>query len=85
MELKFEFPGKDAPGYLRRQHKIQEVVAGGEGDPKIFEKMVELLLEYVVEPEDREEARKLLWDMSEADYDEAMASIKEGASVPKNK
>lgn len=85
MELKFEFPGKDAPGYLRRQHKIQEVVAGADGDPAIFEKMVELLLEYVIAPEDRDKARNLLWDMSEEEYNESMAAIQESASVPKNK
>jgi hypothetical protein len=85
MDLKFDFPDKNSKGYLRRQHKIQEIVASGEGDPEIFSKMVDLLLEYVVEPSDRDEARELLWDMSEVEYNDAMAALQERASVPKNK
>lgn len=83
--LKFEFPEKNSKGYLRRQHKIQELTAGGETDSQIFAKMVNLLLEFAVEPEDRDEARELIWDMSEEEYDAAMAAIQEGSEVPKNK
>ena len=83
--LKFEFPDKDSKGYLRRQHKIQEIAAGGEDDGRIFFRMVDLLLEFAVEPEDRNEARELIWDMSEEEYDEAMSAIQEGSEVPKNK
>ena len=83
--LKFEFPDKDSKGYLRRQHKIQELTAGGENDAAIFARMVDLLLEFAVEPEDRDEAKELIWDMSEEEYDEAMYAIQEGSEVPKNK
>jgi hypothetical protein len=85
MELKFKFPDADAPGYLRRQHKIQQIINGTEGDPQIFEKMVDLLLEFVVKPEDEDKAREMIWELSEKEYSEAMAGIQEASSVPKNK
>jgi hypothetical protein len=81
--LKFEFPDKNSKGYLRRQHKIQELAQGDEKD--VFPRMVELLLEFAAEPKDRDKARELIWDMSEDEYDAAMAAIQEGSEVPKNK
>jgi hypothetical protein len=83
--LKFEFPDRGSRGYLRRQHKVEVQTASDEDDGQVFARMVEILLEFAVEPEDRDEARELIWDMSQEEYDVAMAAILEGSEVPKNK
>lgn len=69
-KIRFEPPGIDEPGYLRRQRKLLELSHKFENktDPEALDAMIDLLLPYVKEPENRDEAREALWDASEAQF-----------------
>ncbi len=68
-ELRFLVPGPDEPGYLLREQKrlkfLGEYLEIESGEDKIpF--LIDYLLQFVTEPKDREKAKELLWDASEA-------------------
>ena len=66
-QLIFEPPGKDTPGYLKRQRKAIEFMAklqtlATDPAPDVVDDMVEFLLPWITVPKDRDEARDMLWD-----------------------
>lgn len=77
MELVFEVPGRDAPGYLLRQRTILEFQQARDKpqDPETVTAMVNWLAGYVKIPENREEAIAALWEASEEQIDELLESI----------
>ena len=81
MELVFEVPGPDAPGYLRRQRKALEFRQAS-NTPEGLDSLVNFLVEYVKVPKDRKEAKKALWDASEEQIDELLDSISGTGKVP---
>ena len=85
MAVKFEVPGKDAPGYLKRQRKLAEFMAYDGDAPERWDLMIEYLLEFVTEPKDRDKAREALWEMSEGEYEDMLTQLSAQADVPKNK
>lgn len=68
--LRFEVPGKDAPGFLKRQREALEFQQQLEGDvkPESLDAMVDYLAQFVVEPEGEKEKRDALWMASEAEF-----------------
>jgi len=84
MELVFEVPGRDVGGYLLRQRTILEFqqVRDKPSDPETVTIMVNWLAGYVKVPEDREEAIAALWEASEEQIDELLASISGSGKVP---
>lgn len=70
-KILFEPPLKNEPGYLRRQRTALEFKARadrGEQTPEMIDHLVEFLLVYVKEPENRTEARNALLDASEEQF-----------------
>jgi hypothetical protein len=84
MQLVMKLPTKETPGYLRRQKRALEFRERARADgssPKLIDEMVEFLLPFVQEPEDPAQAREALWDASESQFDEIMASITGGGGA----
>lgn len=85
MRLVFEPPSKDTPGFLRRQRRALELKDQAKLDPTpaTIDEMVEFLLPYVKEPEDRKEAADALWDASEEQFNQLLDVISgKGQAVP---
>ena len=65
-KLVFELPTPQTPGYLKRMRSAIEynkkIKSRDALDPGVVDDMVDFLLPYIVEPEDREEARVLMFD-----------------------
>jgi len=65
-KLVFELPTSQTPGYLKRMRSAIEynkkIKSRDALDPGVVDDMVDFLLPYIVEPEDREEARVLMFD-----------------------
>ena len=82
--IEFELPGKDAPGYLKRQRKLAEFMDMEGNSAGRWDAMIEYLLDYVTKPKDRDKAREALWDMTEAEYDEMLDGLSSQGEVSKN-
>ena len=69
-------PSPDSKGYLKRMARIvrfQATVTGGKLDEPALDDLVEFLSEYVVKPADRDEAKELIWDLSENEFMKALS------------
>ena len=66
----FEPPSKDEPGYLKRVKKALQLREDMEENPnpKTVDEIVEFLIPYVKEPQDRNKANELLWEASEDQF-----------------
>lgn len=75
--LQFEIPGSEAPGFLRRQREAIKYREALRTNPSVqtMDEMVDFLLTFVVEPEDRSQARELLLDLSRDDYNRTLAAV----------
>jgi len=82
--VEFEVPKKDAPGFLGRQRKLAEFMEMEGNSASRWDAMIEYLLDFVTEPEDRDEAREALWEMSEAEYDDMLGRLGSQGEVSKN-
>ena len=67
-ELTIKLHDAKTPGYLRRLQKREEFINGLNDGTVNFESLIEYLLAFVIEPEDRAEARDILMDASEDQY-----------------
>ena len=84
-DIRIDPPGKDSPGYLRRARRalgFQDAISEGDITVQILDNLIEFILDYVVEPTDRDEARELLLDASENDYNTILAGITAGKADP---
>jgi hypothetical protein len=89
VDLVFEVPGPEAPGFLRRQRRalqlgaaLEEARESGAVTVDILEGMVAFLVDYITSPADRGAAREALWDASETQYKALLATIGGNAEVP---
>ena len=78
-ELVFEAPTPQTPGYLRRlkkgldfRKKLQDFDVS---DSAWISEMIDFLVGYVTEPEDREEAKEAMWDVTEDKYNDMLNAI----------
>lgn len=77
-------PGPDAPGYLRRMRRLAAFAKAAQDEamsPEMVDNLVEFLLDFVTEPEDRDEAREALYDLSQKEFEGILAQII-GAMTP---
>jgi hypothetical protein len=73
-KIVFTPPAANAPGYLRREIKRQEYLRAIKtgNSPETIMKLVDFLLPYVTEPEDRDQAREALLDASEEQFSQLL-------------
>ena len=78
-KLNFEKPTPQTPGHLKRVKKGLEFRAKMKdrdvNDPTWLDDMVDFLADYVTEPEDRNEAKEALWDVTEEQYGDMIDAI----------
>ena len=78
MELEFSIPTKDTPGFLRRQKKALEfskAFSEKQVTPEVLDELVNFLADFVIKPADKEQAKELLWDATEAQLIDLINSI----------
>lgn len=83
VDLVFNPPDAQAPGFLKRQKKALQFMRAFNVDnptPEMIDQMVEFLLDYVSEPIERDEARDLLWDASQDQIMTLMRAVGGGES-----
>ena len=82
--ITFKIPGKDEPGYLKRQRRLTEFQARLEGlrPLEFLDATVDFLADYVEKPAKREKAIEALWDMSQDQYEEVLSKITESQMSP---
>lgn len=79
MEIVFDLPSKDTPGYLRRMRDFM-VFQEGQQDETLsgaqkMERMIRFLMSYVKEPEDKGAAMEALLDATQEQIDGLFALI----------
>ena len=79
-KLVFEMPTAQTPGYLKRMRSAIEynrkIKSREPLDPEVVDDMVGFLLPYIIEPADREEARKLMYeDLTEEQFSEMFSAL----------
>jgi hypothetical protein len=84
MPLRFNAPGADTPGFLKRQRQALEFKRQMQGDigPEMVDRMVDYLVPYVSEPADRDEAREALMEATQTQFMEMLAAIGGGGATP---
>ncbi|MHB9139336.1 MAG: hypothetical protein ACYC4Q_08035 [Victivallaceae bacterium] len=92
-ELEFRLPAPDSPGYLRRAKlslEFRQKMSSGNAGPETIDALVDFLLQFVEQPEDRNEARESLFDATEEQFlqllDVVAGNVKENPTPaqPKN-
>lgn len=80
MDLVFKLPGKDTPGFLRRQREAIRFSENLKDNPTVetVDALVSFLVDYVEEPKDRKEAAEALWDASENQFMELLGALSGG-------
>lgn len=79
MQVVFEPPDKNQPGFLKRQKQAlayEDAIKKKELTEQTIDNLVGFLSAYVKVPEDREEAKEMLLDASEAQFLEMLDAIK---------
>lgn len=77
-KINIEIPGPDAPGYLRRvmlANKYATMQKEGNLTPDAYEALVEFLLDFIVSPKDRVEARDALLDASSNQFADILNAV----------
>lgn len=85
MKLKLEKPRSNAPGYLARLKKLDELrkyVSAPDANTDFIALLTEVALPYIAEPADRAEAIRELLNLSEDDYREVIRFVMMGGNVP---
>jgi len=70
-EIKFDVPGPDAPGFLRRQRKVLEFQQSlsGTPTPDMLDALVDFLADFITDPPKREDAVNALWDATQEQFE----------------
>ncbi len=78
-QLRFRAPGKDAPGYLRRQRQALEFSEKLKQTENIsaqtIDDLVAFFLPFVTRPANRDEAREALFDMSQTQFEDMLSEL----------
>jgi hypothetical protein len=84
-KIVFEPPNRSSPGFLKRMRRAIYLrgVLVDNPKPEHIDEMVEFLLPYIVEPEDRSEAAELLWDASQEDFENLIKLVAGGEESKK--
>jgi hypothetical protein len=83
-QITFEKPSAKDPGYLRRTRSALEFLEGLKKDqsPQMVDRMIDFLLPFVKNPEDRNLAREALLDASEDQFNQLLAMVSGSAPNP---
>ena len=84
-KIVFQLPTSDSPGYLRRMRsalEFRERMSAGDPKPETVDALIDFLLPYVQEPENRGEAREALLDATQEQYNELLGAISGGNENP---
>ena len=84
-KLILRIPDAKAPGFLRRQRRaleFKEQIDAGQFSVALLDDIIAFLLDYVVEPTDRNAARDLLLDASQDDFAAFLASVTGAKETP---
>lgn len=75
-KLVFSPPGPNEPGYLRRLRESTELLKRVDRlDLQAQDELVAYLLQWVKEPEDKEDAKNLLLDLSQIEFRGILAQL----------
>ena len=77
MKLKIETPTRETPGYWKRVKRgvaLREEAKNGM-TLELCDRMIDFILPYVVEPADRDEAREVLENLSQDDFENITKAI----------
>jgi len=76
-DLKFDLPGKDDPGFLRRQREALKFgrLLQEKPDENTLDQMVDFLSQFVSEPKDKNKAKEALYDASENQFMQLLEAI----------
>lgn len=84
-ELHFVVPGKNVPGYAKRTKRALELRKQllTDPEPELVDRLVEFLADYV-RADSREQALELIWDATEAQWEEMLDALggTQKAAVP---
>lgn len=81
-QIEFTRPDKDTPGHLRRLKMVAKFNGLKDEDftLEFYNEMIEFLLAFITKPTDRDEARAILEDASEAEFKQMMTGSVGGGS-----
>ena len=77
-KLVLNIPDENSPGYLRRVMAVSrynEMLKAGNLTSQAYEDLVTFLMGFITEPEDRTEAREVLLDATQQQYNEMLNEI----------
>ena len=77
-EIVFKVPDEKSPGFLRRMMaagRFSELMRKGETGAEYYDNLITFLLCFIVEPEDRDEAREALLDATQDQYLELLDAV----------
>lgn len=79
----FEVPDPDAPGFVRRQWETARHIANlNTPSAGNFDAALDHILQFVVEPEDRNEAREVLLDMNRTEWFKLLNALAQESENP---
>jgi hypothetical protein len=86
MSVKFQAPNATTPGFLKRMKRalsFSEQIQAGKLSAEMIDGLVEFLVDFVIEPINRDEAKDLLLDASQEQFEQMLAAVTGGnAAVP---
>ena len=81
--MKYAIPSPQTPGHLRRLQKAIEfgdIFKNDAASPETFERMIDHLSGFIIEPSDPQEAREALLDATQEEYLELLKAVSGGDS-----
>ncbi|HLC03019.1 MAG TPA: hypothetical protein VJK02_08280 [Anaerolineales bacterium] len=72
--IEWDLPGPNTPGFLRRRKELGELL-DAEYNPTNLEAVNEYLLQFIKQPEGRDEALEAILDLSGAEYSRVILKL----------
>jgi hypothetical protein len=82
--LEFEIPGREAPGFLKRQREALKFRERMQGDvtPETLDDLVDYLAQFVTSPAEKADKVAALWEASEAQFMTLLNALTGGDENP---
>lgn len=84
-QLRFVVPDRETPGFLRRIRealRFQEAIKQQQVSAKLLDEMIDFLVTFVEEPDDPKQAKDMLLDASQEQFEQLLNSISGGDADP---
>jgi hypothetical protein len=78
MSVKFQAPDSTTPGFLKRMKRalnFSEQINAGKLNASMIDGLVDFLVDFVIEPKDRDEAKELLLDASQEQFESMLGAV----------